>query len=808
MKIGIDLRPLQTQQSRNRGIGNYVHHQVLALLRIAVPHDLFLFYAENWPQPDLLTLAPPGRHWTAVPLTGVMTTSDAPGASLSLDVDFHRASAFQAAMAQYNLDLFHITSPFEWEIALGHSFRVCPTIATLYDLIPLVFAPIYLCPAGEEFREKYIQRLRLLASMRRLLAISDAARQDVVKWLGFPKPQVDVIYAGADQSFVPLETPAPLMAVRQKFSLAGDYVLSVLGFHHTKNIEGAIAAYSHVDAALRAHTPLVIVCRLSVEERRVVQTWAQKYAVESQVLLTGEIAKSELIALYNGATVFFYPSRYDGFGLPVLEAMQCGTPVVTSTASSLPEVAGDAALLADPEDHQALARHLQLLLTDGQTRQGLRAKGLLQAQRFSWDAVAQATLRGYQQAVASDSMPVIHAPPRRRVAYWSPLNPTKSGISDYSEHLLPHLAHYADFDLYVDGVVPANDKMAQEFAIYDYHAFPVPAVSRKYDTSLYQMGNSIFHEYLYRQLLAEPGVVVLHDYILQGFFYGMTEMHGDRERYLAEIAYAEGPEASTAVAQGFAAGKLMDAYQYPMNRRIVEASRGLIVHSQWAKAQLEARGVEKPVAVIPHGVRLLVTYPERKRWLRLQFNIAPETLVVASFGRIIGTKRIVELVRAFAHFRMLFPESLLLLVGAPDAPTASFLQEARGRYGLGDSLRVTGYIPETHFDAYLRISDVCVNLRYPSAGETSGTLCRALAAGVPVLTSALPQFLEYPEDCVWKVDIGGAEERQLTAYLSALATDAELRQQMGQNALRYSEEYAVWPVVASQYMQFIERVIS
>jgi glycosyltransferase involved in cell wall biosynthesis len=322
------------------------------------------------------------------------------------------------------------------------------------------------------------------------------------------------------------------------------------------------------------------------------------------------------------------------------------------------------------------------------------------------------------------------------------------------------------------------------------------------------MGNNrVFHEYIYDQLQIEPGVVVLHDYSLQAFIYDITEARGQRERYLEEVAYSEGLEARADVERTLSEEEslLEHLYAYPLNRRIVEASRGIIVHSRWVQLQLKGRGVEVPIAVIPLGVRLLVPKKGQKAKFRSSLGIAPEELVVGCFGRMTPPKRIEVIVRAFSRFHALYPRSRLILVGEPDGEIASYLKQAGQRYGLQNCMQVAGYVSAALFDQYLQASDICINLRYPSAGETSATLCQALGAGLPVLASNLPQFAEFPDSCVWKVDIGLYEEDQIVAYLLELAHHPNLRRQMAQNAYEYATRIT-WSKVAAQYADFLKKI--
>jgi glycosyltransferase involved in cell wall biosynthesis len=700
--------------------------------------------------------------------------------------------------------VFHITNPFEWEVGIGPGFSICPLVVTLYDLIMLIFAQRYLAPSTLEFREVYLRRLQLLMRADRVVTISDTSRRDAIELLGLPSDQVDVIYAGVDECFKSLPDQAVIEAVTGKFGLSEHYILSVLGYHYTKNIEGAIAAYGRLSASLREEVPLVIVCQLNNNARKTLEDLVTDYGVQNQVVFTGEVRSDELVALYNGATIFFYPSRYDGFGLPVVEAMRCGAPVVTSNSSSLPEVAGDAALREDPDDYTALASALEILLTDASLRRELRARGFAQAQRFSWQRVAEKTLEAYHRAARSAPSLISAHSSRLRVAYWSPLNPCPSGISDYSEQLLLHLAQDIDIDVFVDGYAPVNEAITDHLVVHDYRAYPALNCHRPYDVNLYQMGNSPLHEYIYKALLSKPGVVVLHDYILQALIHSITAARGELEHYLDEIAYSEGPQARKETKRWLLKGK-GNLYTYPLNRRIIETSWGIIVHSQCVQAKLENRGACQPITVVPQGASVLPSDPERKTTLRSSLGMDPEALVIGCFGFVAPVKRIETVVQAFSRFRAIYPRSTLLLVGKPDPEMVDYLEKASSR--LGDSLWVTGYVTRDEFNRFLQVSDICVNLRYPSAGETSSTLCRAMGAGMPVLTTNLPQFAEFPDDCVWKVSWGSDEENELVAYLLELASHPLLRQRMGRNAQNYVAQFATWSRVAEHYLEFMEQIV-
>jgi glycosyltransferase involved in cell wall biosynthesis len=268
-----------------------------------------------------------------------------------------------------------------------YAMRV-PSVVTIFDLIPLRL------PQGSlSWRVRLFFRLAVGLAARtaaRVIAPSAATRTDLVTLLNVPREKIDVVPLAADAQFVP-QSPAEVERVRAKYRLADEYVLSVGINKPHKNIAALIDAWQSLNETKQT---LVIAGAWDARfEHPVVENRKQR------IQFIHDVADRDLPALYSGAAVFVMPSLYEGFGLPPLEAMACGTPVICSNAASLPEVVSDAAILVDPHDVGAIAGAVERVVSDSALRDRLRAQGIAQAAKFSWERAACETYRVYQSVL-------------------------------------------------------------------------------------------------------------------------------------------------------------------------------------------------------------------------------------------------------------------------------------------------------------------------------------------------------------------------------------------------------------------------
>ncbi|HUG53097.1 MAG TPA: glycosyltransferase family 4 protein [Vicinamibacteria bacterium] len=360
-----------------------------------------------------------------------------------------------------------------------------------------------------------------------------------------------------------------------------------------------------------------------------------------------------------------------------------------------------------------------------------------------------------------------------RLAVWTPLPPSPSGIADYAAETLPHLARA--FEVVAVTEDPGGVDAALRGAVPVCAAAEAPAA----DLDLYHLGNSPAHGFVYRAARARPGVVVLHDWSLHHLVLHETVERGDVSSYLREMRRAYG-ETGTFVGRQVAralGGDLLPAL-FPLNERVLEGSLGIVALSAQTAARVAQRLPGRPRLHLPHHLSLPIEPPPSRAESRESLGLPAGAFVVTAPGLATAAKRLEAAVRVVARIRADHPETLLVVAGAvdPSLPLTTWAEAA----GLGEGLRVTGRLGLADFERHLAAADVVLALRFPSHGEMSGAVVRALGVGRPVLVSAGSAAAEeFPEGVVAPVDPGPAEEAEMEALLRHLLASGRLREEMG-----------------------------
>ncbi len=365
MRIGIDARLVFYHQA---GIGQYILRLTEALAALDHTNEYFLFQSRK--DRSRLVDAPNFHRrvlWTP---------------------SHHRFErlAVSAEMLPHTLDVFH--SP---DFIPPRKTRA-PNVITVHDLAFLLY-PRFLTPDAARY---YGQIDHASRSAARIIAVSQSTKRDVTRLLGVPDEKVSVIYEAADPHFSPMDRTKAQQHVQAKYGIEGDFILFVSTVEPRKNLPTLLAAYRKLTDSYKSTARLVIAGHKGWLTDEVDQA-IEKYKLRDRVCFLGGVPAQELPFLYNAARVFALPSFYEGFGLPPVEAMASGTPVIVSNVSAFPEVIGDAGLLIDPSDVDAWAVALHRVLTDNELHAELTAKGLRRAALYSWERAARETLNVYRQ---------------------------------------------------------------------------------------------------------------------------------------------------------------------------------------------------------------------------------------------------------------------------------------------------------------------------------------------------------------------------------------------------------------------------
>jgi len=362
--------------NRLRGIGRYTASLVESLLQTETGYHFLLFGYGPEPDPNILNPSIMNSiEWREIPRSRNFTYP-------ALLVDHLN---FARAVKEARLDLFH---------GIDHNmtpFLDCPNIVTVHDLIILILRGPYLGPKSYIWMKAH-HHAALNAD--RVVAVSRNTKHDVQRIWGIPSERISVVPEGVSGNYHPIDDRTLMEMIQAEHGIKKPYLLYLGGFDPRKNLHNMLLSFKRF---LRncEHPFQLVLCGDTEGFRKYLRDEIDELGLGSNVVLTGYMSEEHLPALYSGAEAFLFLSLYEGFGLPLLEVMACGTPVLASNKSSIPEVVGKAALLVDPLNPADIANGLQRIVFDRDLRQELRKKGLQRSSQFTWDTAAKMILEIY-----------------------------------------------------------------------------------------------------------------------------------------------------------------------------------------------------------------------------------------------------------------------------------------------------------------------------------------------------------------------------------------------------------------------------
>jgi len=372
MRIGIDATALPPQPV---GAGNYIIQLIRSLANVESEFEFVVFaQPEGRRQIDLLESS--RIHWVETPQVN-------PGIRLIWE-----QTRFPRLIHQSNIDLFHClhyTRPY---------LLSCLSVVTFHDMTFFLYPHLHTWVK----RRFFPLAMRLSArSAQALIADSESTRLDAIRIMQIPPEKIVTVHLGVDPKFRVIHDPQALQQVRREYKLPDSFILYVGLIEPRKNVPLLIQAYKKlVDQGIT--TPLVIVGRLGWMSGEI-NDQIERLDLKERVQFTGYVPVEDLPGIYNLACLFVYPSRYEGFGFPVLEAMACGVPVITSSVSSLPEIVGEAGMLIQPDDEEVLTQAMGIVLSKPDLQAELARKGPVHAAEFTWERTARRTIQVYRQVL-------------------------------------------------------------------------------------------------------------------------------------------------------------------------------------------------------------------------------------------------------------------------------------------------------------------------------------------------------------------------------------------------------------------------
>lgn len=374
MRIGIDARSVLKQRT---GVGNYTYNLIENLSQIDRENQYVLFYSHH------------KNVRSAIPKFDNPNFQSKfirfPNKLLNLMWGTLRIPKIDWLVGE--VDLYH--SPNYNLNMLGKG----KSLMTIHDLNFFTYRKYSISSA----RWHYAFKIKSYAhQVDAITVVSESTKREVLKYMEVPGEKVHVVYNGYSPSFRPLEESENTQKVLEKYKIEGDFILYVGTLEPRKNIEGLIRAYHQCKA--KDDFLLVLAGGKGWKYKHIFRL-VEELKLENRVVFTWYVPDSDLPVLYNQASLFVYPSFYEGFGIPPLEAMACGLPVIVSNTTSIPEVVGDAGVYVDPHDVEQISRSIDTVLSDEQLRKGMIGRGLERARLFSWEKTAREILRLYHQIV-------------------------------------------------------------------------------------------------------------------------------------------------------------------------------------------------------------------------------------------------------------------------------------------------------------------------------------------------------------------------------------------------------------------------
>ncbi|NMM61586.1 glycosyltransferase family 4 protein [Clostridium sp. P21] len=368
MKIGIDARGVNWY--KGTGIGTYT--------------DKILRYMINSHKENLYHM-----YWSGGDYESFRSENSKILMTSKKYYKFFEQYYFPNNLRNENIDIYHIP-----QNGIGLSPNIsCKKVVTIHDLIPYILPET----VGKGYLIKFLKEMpKIMETCDGIITVSECSKRDILKFFPMDESKVFVTPLAADKKYKPLDKSKCQKFISKTYNINKPFILYIGGFSPRKNVKSLLVAFSKIYNKLPQKYDLVII-GANRDDSRLLKDLSHDLNIRSNVKFTGFVEEDDLPIFYNACSVFVYPSIYEGFGLPPLEAMSCGTAVITSNISSIPEVVSDAGILIDPFDVESLSNSLERLLNSERLIKKLNTKSLKQAAKFSWEKTSEKTLEAYEK---------------------------------------------------------------------------------------------------------------------------------------------------------------------------------------------------------------------------------------------------------------------------------------------------------------------------------------------------------------------------------------------------------------------------
>jgi len=779
-RIAIDAQALQGE-NWDRGIGRYTYSLITELSGCAGTEITLLVNSSDSLNHDLVDQLIESKglrsiYWTPIPdCSGNRNKAARSSSSIIYERVLLTLNGYDALLIP-SICEGYVTNCV---VSVGHYFR-CPTkvVGICHDIIPTVLSKEYLSD-DLAYADWYWECIGSLQRCDHLLTVSKATQRDLIDHIRYPASQTNVIYAGIPIPFTSTKSEREASESQGKESyyqrLSQDFILAILGDDRRKNIEGAVKGYA---LAVKRENSLMKDCKLlivgGINSERVAELRRDPeidHLFHNDILLAGRVSDEDLEYLRKECLFLLFPSLYEGFGLPIIEAYQHNKRVVTSNCSSMAEISVDTELLCDPHSKEDIAEKILNAMTLARVETCSTAlRGLRDC--YGWRTIAREILTTVASLRngGSDTTKSVKA----RLAWVSPLPPEKSGISYYTLDLSSALVQHYDCT-FVCGDSDASSAKFPWLNIKGYNWLKEEYCT--FDYIVYNIGNSSYHIDIYEILAAVPGVVVLHDVFVGGIF--LSQAQEFPSLLIDQALYSHGLQK----VQKAGSQNSEIFWNLSSNRTIIERSLSVSIHSQHAHALLEDDyrhsiewrefGTKIKRLFHPRNVSISAHDDLERRLNDSKDDSIP--LAFVTLGIVGESKLTKEIIRAWIKAKSdSMIGSRLIIAGGYDIGFENdplFVEAKR------QGVEFTGWLEDQEYTEVIRSSHIAIQLRRSSRGETSGTVLDCLSHGLPVITCSEGALSELPEDVVSFIGVDeNIVDSLVEMFVSARSCYPEYRQ--------------------------------